>query len=163
VFKIEVEAATNSAVRIDLHFSGALGTPAASLESMMSGDLDLLSGDLRVFLPLMIDEVTGLDLLFMIPDNGAARRYLATAMFDEARGKVVDSRRIRFLELSAFRGPERMLASVRAVASIEDLRGMKLAIFRAPTKAGGELWEATSPTSHGTTYILPCGSTVSTA
>jgi TRAP-type C4-dicarboxylate transport system substrate-binding protein len=102
----------------------------------------MFSGDLRYMLPVMIDEVTGLDLPFLIPNNAAAQRYLASSLLDEARQKVLDYRRIHFLSMNAFRGPERMMAATRPVNALIDLNGMKLAIFPGPTKAGVQLWSA---------------------
>jgi formylglycine-generating enzyme required for sulfatase activity len=141
-FKNEVEASSQGAVKIDLHFDAMRDNASTSIESIMSGQLDMFSGDLRYMLPLMIDEVTGLDLPFLIPNNAAAQRYLASSLLDEARRKVLDYRRIRFLSMSAFRGPERMMAATWPVNVLTDLNGMKLAIFPVPTKAGVQLWSA---------------------
>jgi formylglycine-generating enzyme required for sulfatase activity len=141
-FSSEVAAATQGSVRIDLHFDAVRDNASTSIENIMSGQLDMFSGDLRFMLPLMIDEVTGLDLPFLIPDNAAAQRYLASPLIEEARQKVLDYRRIRFLSMSAFRGPERMMAATRPVEALGDLNGMKLAIFPGPTKAGVQLWLA---------------------
>ncbi len=141
-FKDTVEAATQGSVRIELHYAASLGNPSTSLEAMMSGELDLFSGDLRFMLPVIIDEVTGLDLPFLLPGNAAARPYLASPLFSEGRDKVILYRHIRILETDAFRGPERMMAAARKVTSLDDLRGLRLAIFPGPTKAGVQLWRA---------------------
>ncbi len=141
-FKSQVESATRGALRVDLHFADGKSNPSASVEDMMSGDLDLLSGDLRFYLPLMIDEISGLDLPFMVPNNVSARRYIASPLFNEGRDKVLNLRGVRFLAMEAFRGPHRMLASVRPIGGIGDLNGMKLAVFPGPTKSGIQLWSA---------------------
>ena len=141
-FKDTVEVATQGSVKIELHYAASLGNPSTSLEAMMSGELDLFSGDLRYMLPVIIDEVTGLDLPFLVPSNAAARNYLASPLFNEGREKVILYRHIRILETDAFRGPERMMAVTRKVTSLEDLRGLRLAVFPGPTKAGVQLWRA---------------------
>lgn len=140
-FKAAVESGTAGTVRVELHYGASFSNPAASLESLMAGEFALFSGDMRILLPLMIDEVTGLDLPFLVPSNAAARQYLASPLLDEAREKVLSYRRIRFLETDAFRGPERMLAVTRPVTSLDELRSLRLAIFPGPTKAGVQLWQ----------------------
>lgn len=141
-FKTEVESATDGKVKIELHFGASLGDPSTSVENMMSGDLDLFSSDLRFYLPLLIDEISGLDLPFMVPSNKAARSYLASSLFKDGRDKVLNLRGVRFLELDAFHGPHRMMASLRPISAVDDLKGLKLAIFPGPTKAGIQLWTA---------------------
>lgn len=139
-FKSQVESA--GALRVELHFADGKSNPSASVEDMMSGDLDLFSGDLRFYLPLMIDEIGGLDLPFMVPSNVSARRYIASPLFNEGRDKVLNLRGVRFLAMEAFRGPHRMLAAVRPIGGIDDLNGMRLAVFPGPTKSGIQLWAA---------------------
>ena len=141
-FKTSVETATQGRVQIELHFDGALGNAPRSLEAMMAGELDLFSSDFRVMVPVIIDEVTGLDLPFLVPSNAAAMKYMHSALMAEGFDKVLTARRIRYLTADAVRGPERMLAATRPINSVDDLRGMKLAVFPAPTKPGVQLWQA---------------------
>src|SRR5579872_5338884 len=76
-FERAVALKTNGRVRMDLHFNGALGGPETSVEDMMFDDLQAFAGNLDDYLPLMIDEVSGLETPFLLPGVAPARRYLA--------------------------------------------------------------------------------------
>ncbi len=140
-FKTSVETATQGKVQIDLHFDAALGDAPHSLEAMMAGELDLFSSDFRSMVPIIIDEVTGLDLPFLVPSNEAAMKYVHSALMAEGFDKVLTARRIRYLTADGVRGPQRMLASTKPLNAVDDLRGLKLAVFPAPTKPGVQLWQ----------------------
>ena len=65
-FVSQVDHQTHHAVRIDLHLNGGLGNAQTSVENMMFGDLDIYAGNLVDYLPLMIDEVNGLTMPFLV-------------------------------------------------------------------------------------------------
>jgi formylglycine-generating enzyme required for sulfatase activity len=139
--KQEVEKQTHGEVRIDLHFDGALGDASTSLENMISGELDLFSGNFEIFLPLLVDEVSGFELPFMIPGNAVASRYIASPFMEEGRARDLTLRHIRFLELDAYRGPSRVIASHGPIASVSALAGLRLAIVPAPSKPEMKVWQ----------------------
>ena len=102
LFKHRVESGTHGEVRVELYFDGALGNSSDSLEKLNAGDLDMFSGNFEVFLPLLVDEISGLELPFMIPDNEIASRYMASPFMQDGRARDLTLRHIRFLELDAF-------------------------------------------------------------
>lgn len=142
VFRADVAAGTQGGLRIDLHMAAPDTNPALRLEALMAGQTDILAGDMGYFLPLMIDEVTGLGLPFLVPDTAATRRYLESQLFQDARQKLLDYRHIRFLETDAFRGAARGMATTRPVASLDALHGLRLAVFPSPSKGGVAVWAA---------------------
>jgi TRAP-type C4-dicarboxylate transport system substrate-binding protein len=145
-FKRQVEQSTHGSVTIDIHLDGGLGNPQTSVQDMMFGDLDLYSGNLADFLPLMIDEVSGLQTPFLIPGPAAARLYLASPLLDEARDKVLHSRHIRFLEMTAMRKPSHILVANRAISGPGDLAGLRIASQLPLTKDAARLWQVLGAT-----------------
>ena len=141
-FKHQIEQATHRSVIIDIHLGGGLGNPQTSVEDMMFGDLDLYSGNLTDFLPLMIDEVSGLQAPFLVPGPKAARLYLASPLLDDARDKVLHSRHIRFLEMTAMHRPFHILAANRTISGPGDLAGLRIASQMPLTKDAARLWQA---------------------
>jgi formylglycine-generating enzyme required for sulfatase activity len=140
-FKARIEAQTHQAVGIELHFDAALGDASTSLQSMISGELDLFSCNFEIFLPLLVDEVSGFELPFMVPGNDVARRYIASPFMEEGRARDLTLRHIRFLELDAYRGPSRVIASNVPITSLGALHGLRLAIFPAPSKPDMKVWQ----------------------
>lgn len=157
-FQAAIESGTHGEVAIKLHLSGALGNAQTSVQNMMFGDLSLYSGNLTDYLPLMIDEMTGLQTPFLIPGAGPALRYLASPLLDEARSKVLHSRHIRFLEMTAIRTPFHVIASKRAIVTPADLVGLKLVSDRPLTKTAARVWQAL-----GVRYIAPANVDIKTA
>jgi TRAP-type C4-dicarboxylate transport system substrate-binding protein len=149
-FKQGVEAATHGRISIDVHLGAAEGGAETSVESMMFGELNMLSGNLTDYLPLMIDEMSGLATPFLIPGVGPARAYLASPLLDEAREKVLHSRRIRFLEMSAIRQPFDVIASRRPIGGAEALKGLRMTSITPMTKSAARLWQAL-----GVVYVPP--------
>lgn len=145
-FKRMIEKNTRGDVRIDLNFNGTLGNPSDSLEKMISGELDLFACDFEIFLPLLVDEVGGLELPFMVPGNEVAARYMETPYFDEGKARDLHLRHIRFLELDAYRAPSRTIASVVPLTSLEAFKGLRLAVFPAPTKPDMKVWQGLGAT-----------------
>jgi TRAP-type C4-dicarboxylate transport system substrate-binding protein len=147
-FKKSVYSATQGRLSIRVHLSGGLGNPQTSVQDMMFGDLSMFSGNLTDFLPLMIDEVSGLATPFLISGIGPTNRYVASPLLDEAREKVLHNRHIRFLEMTALRQPSHVIASKRALNSPADLVGLKFVSDKPLTKTAARLWETL-----GATYI----------
>jgi TRAP-type C4-dicarboxylate transport system substrate-binding protein len=141
-FKQKIEQATHGSVTIDIHLGGGLGNPQTSVQDMMFGDLDLYSGQVADFLPLMIDEVSGLQTPFLVLGPEAARAYLASPLLDEARDKVLNSRHIRFLEMTAMRRPFHILATTRMISSPDDLAGLKITSQIPLTRDAARIWAA---------------------
>lgn len=149
-----VAAKTGGRVRVAVHFNGALGGPETSVENMMFDDLQAFAGNLDDYLPLMIDEVSGLETPFLLPAAGPARRYLASPLLDTARTKVLHSRHIRFLEMTALRLPFHIIASRRPIASAADLSGLRLTSSIPLSKSAARIWQAL-----GVTYVPALSST----
>lgn len=147
-FKQQIEHDTHGGVSVDVHLGGRLGNPQTSVEDMMFGDLDLYSGKLTDFLPLMIDEVSGLQTPFLVLEPKAARSYLASPLLDDARDKVLHSRHIRFLEMTAMDRPFHILAAKRAISGLGDLVGLRIASQTPMTKDAARIWRAL-----GVTYL----------
>jgi TRAP-type C4-dicarboxylate transport system substrate-binding protein len=146
----EVARATHGRLVIHVHLNGGLGGPQESVENMMFGDLKMFSGAVIDYLPLMIDEVSGLDTPFLIPGEDPARRYLRSPLLDEAREKVLHSRRIRFLEMTAIRSPFHLIAARRPISSAADLQGLRITFTKPLTKTAIRLWSAL-----GAIYVPP--------
>jgi TRAP-type C4-dicarboxylate transport system substrate-binding protein len=149
-FKRSVESATHGEVSIDVHLDGGLGNPTASVENMMFGDLEMFSSKLTDYLPLMIDEVSGVATPFLLDSVDATRAYIKTPLLDEGREKVLHSRRIRYLEMSAIRQPFDVIASRRQLASIDSLAGLRMTSTAPLTKSAVRIWAAL-----GVTYVPP--------
>jgi TRAP-type transport system periplasmic protein len=154
-FQRSVDQKTGGRVRVDVHFNGALGGPETSVENMMFDELQAYAGNLDDYLPLMIDEVSGLETPFLLPGAEPARRYLASPLLDTARTKVLHSRHIRFLEMTALRTPFHIIASRRPIASAADLAGLRLTSDKPLTKTAAILWQRL-----GVTYVPALSSTV---
>ena len=157
-FKERVHSATQGRLSIRVHLSGGLGNPQTSVQDMMFGDLSMFSGNLTDYLPLMIDEVSGLATPFLISGIGPTNRYMASPLLDEAREKVLHNRHIRFLEMTALREPSHVIASKRALNTPADLIGLKIVSDRPITKTAARLWETL-----GATYIASSNSEMKTA
>jgi TRAP-type C4-dicarboxylate transport system substrate-binding protein len=141
-FERTVALETGGRVRVDVQFNGALGGPETSVENMMFDDLQAFAGNLDYYLPLMIDEVSGLETPFLLPGAEPARRYLASPLLDTARTKVLHSRRIRFLQMAALRTPFHIIASRRPISSAADLAGLRITSSKPLTKTAARVWQA---------------------
>jgi TRAP-type C4-dicarboxylate transport system substrate-binding protein len=157
-FQTAVASGTHGKVIVKLHLSGALGNAQTSVQNMMFRELNLYSGNLTDYLPLMIDEMTGLQTPFLIPGMTPTGRYLASPLLDEAREKVLHSRHIRFLEMTAIRNPFHVIAAKREIATPADLVGLKLVSDRPLTKTAARVWQAL-----GVQYIAPSSIDIKTA
>jgi TRAP-type C4-dicarboxylate transport system substrate-binding protein len=157
-FQTAVASGTHGKVVLKLHLSGSLGNAQTSVQNMMFGDLSLYSGNLIDYLPLMIDEMTGLQTPFLIPGITPTSHYLASPLLDEAREKVLHSRHVRFLEMTAIRSPFHVIATKREIATPADLAGLKLVSDRPLTKTAARVWQAL-----GVQYIAPSDVDIKTA
>jgi TRAP-type C4-dicarboxylate transport system substrate-binding protein len=149
LFKSRVARIGQDAPALRLHYQGELGKAPQSLEKMMTGELDLVSGGLENFMPLIIDEVSGLTMPFLLPDPAATRAYLASPLMEEGREKVLRSRQIRFLVMDAARQPSRLILSLKPVRGAQDLTGMTVLVLPPPTNAGVRIWRKLGVTLAG--------------
>ena len=141
-FASQVDSQTDHSVRIDLHLDGELGNAQTSVENMMFDDLDIYAGNLVDYLPLMIDEVNGLTVPFLLSGRTAVDQYLASSLLDEAREKVLSSRRIIFLEMTALREPYHFLVSRKPIRDASDLKGMNFASVQPLSKIAARVWSS---------------------
>ncbi len=137
-FKKRVEEASGGELKIALFFQDALGNPQSSTENLMTGSLDLYSGALEYYEPLARQELSVVSLPYFLPDIAALQHYIASPVFEAARQKMLD-RGIRFLELSAERGPYRVIVSTKPILRVEDLQGLKLRMF--PNETAIRSWQ----------------------
>jgi TRAP-type C4-dicarboxylate transport system substrate-binding protein len=141
-FASQVDRQTHHAVRIDPHLSGGLGNAQTSVENMMFGDLDIYAGNLVDYLPLMIDEVNGLTVPFLLSGRAGVDQYIASPLLNEARDKVLTSRRIIFLEMTALREPYHILVSGKPIRDASDLKGLNFASVQPVSKIAARVWAA---------------------
>jgi TRAP-type C4-dicarboxylate transport system substrate-binding protein len=127
-FKKAVEEGSKGELKIQLYFQDALGNPQTSTENLMTGSLDLYSGALEYYEPLAREEFGIVSMPYLLGSHENLRRYLASPIFAEAEKKLL-ARGIRFLELTAERGPYRVLVTTKPVLKVEDLDGLKLRMF----------------------------------
>jgi TRAP-type C4-dicarboxylate transport system substrate-binding protein len=158
LFTKSVHNGTQGRLLIRVHLSGGLGDPQTSVQDMMFGDLSMFSGNLTDYLPLMIDEVSGLATPFLISGIGPTNRYIASPLLDEAREKVLHNRHIRFLEMTALRQPSHVIASKRTLKTAMDLVGLKFVSDRPLTKTAARIWKTL-----GATYVAFSGLDMKTA
>jgi formylglycine-generating enzyme required for sulfatase activity len=108
---------------------------------MITGELDMFASNFDIYLPLLVDEVGGLQLPFMVPTEEATKRYLASPYMEEGWDRDLHLRHIRFLEVDAYRSPSRVIASTKPLASLEAFKGLRLALFPAPNKPDIKVWQ----------------------
>ena len=138
VFKKHVEDGSGGSLKVALFFQDQLGNPQTSTENLMTGSLDLYSGALEYYEPLAHDEFGVMSLAYFIPDPMHLLQYIASPTFQAARQKILD-RGIRFLEISAQRGPYRVIVTTKPVLRVEDLQGLKLRMF--PNQIAIRSWQ----------------------
>jgi TRAP-type transport system periplasmic protein len=155
-FKRLVESGSQGQLQIRIFLNDALGNPQTSLENLMTGSLDLYSGALEYYQPLVPMEIGLMAVPYLLRDHAHMRRYLTSPAFDTARQKLLE-RGIRFLstEFNADRGPYRVFISTRPVKSLDDLKGMRIRIY--PNEIAVRAWRhlGTVPTvlPHTETYV----------
>ena len=109
VFKKHVEDGSGSDLKIALYFQDQLGNPPTPAEYLMTGPLDLYSGAPEYYEPLAREKLGVTSLAYFLPDFATLQRYIASPVPAAARQRILD-RGIRFLQLSAERGPHRVIA-----------------------------------------------------
>lgn len=140
-FKAEVEERTKGEVKIQVNLLDALGAPDVSLESLMTGSLDLYSGALEYYATIAGPEINVISLPFFVGTHDVLRKYLRSEAFQPAIDKL-QAVGIRFLstEFNGDRGPYRVLLSSREIRTVEDLQGLKLRMF--PNAIYQQSWAA---------------------
>ena len=129
-FKKLVEEGSKGEVKIAIHLQDALGKPTQALESLTIGALDLYSGALEYYAPIVGEEINAISLPYFVTSHDHLRAYLKSPAFKKAEEKLL-ARGIRVLstEWNADRGPYRVLVSSKAVLSADDLKGLKVRMF----------------------------------
>ena len=129
-FKKVVEEGSKGEVKIAIHLQDALGKPTQALESLTIGALDLYSGALEYYSPIVGDEINAISLPYLVTSHDHLRAYLQSPLFKKAEEKLL-ARGIRVLstEWNADRGPYRVLVSSKPVFNADDLKGLKVRMF----------------------------------
>ncbi len=129
-FKKLVEEGSKGEVKIAIHLQDALGKPAQALESLTIGALDLYSGALEYYAPIVGEEINAISLPYFVTSHDHLRAYLKSPAFKKAEEKLL-ARGIRVLstEWNADRGPYRVLVSAKPVLNADDLKGLKVRMF----------------------------------
>jgi TRAP-type C4-dicarboxylate transport system substrate-binding protein len=129
-FKKLVEEGSKGEVKIAIHLQDALGKPTQALESLTIGALDLYSGALEYYAPIVGEEINAISLPYLVTSHDHLRAYLKSPVFKKAEEKLL-ARGIRVLstEWNADRGPYRVLVSSKPVLNADDLKGLKVRMF----------------------------------
>ena len=129
-FKSEVESRTNGELEIQVNLLDALGAPDVSLESLMTGSLDIYSGALEYYASIAGPEINVISLPFFVGTHDVLRKYLRSEAFQPAIDKL-QAVGIRFLssEFNGDRGPYRVLMSAKEIGSVDDIQGLKMRMF----------------------------------
>lgn len=129
-FKKLVEDGSKGEVKIAIHLQDALGKPTQALESLTIGALDLYSGALEYYAPIVGEEINAISLPYLVTSQNHLRAYLKSPAFKKAEEKLL-ARGIRVLstEWNADRGPYRVLVSSKEVRNADDLKGLKVRMF----------------------------------
>jgi len=155
-FKRLVEAGSQGQLQIRVFLNDSLGNPQTSLENLMTGTLDLYSGAMEYYQPIVPVEIGAMSVPYLLRNHAHMRRYLTSPAFEGARRKLLE-RGIRFLstEFNADRGPYRVFVSTRPVNALADLNGMRIRMF--PNEIAINAWRhlGTVPTvlPHTETYL----------
>ena len=129
-FKKVVEEGSKGEVKIAIHLQDALGKPTQALESLTIGALDLYSGALEYYAPIVGEEINAISLPYLVTSHNHLRAFLKSPAFKKAEEKLL-ARGIRVLstEWNADRGPYRVLLSSKPVLNADDLKGLKVRMF----------------------------------
>lgn len=155
-FKRLVETGSQGQLQIRIFLNDSLGNPQTSLENLTTGTLELYSGAMEYYQPIVPNEIGVMSVPYLLRDHAHMRRYLASPAFEPARQRLLE-RGIRFLstEFNADRGPYRVFISTRPVNSLADLNGMRIRMF--PNEIAINAWRhlGTVPTilPHTETYL----------
>ncbi|MBX3529595.1 MAG: TRAP transporter substrate-binding protein [Rhizobiaceae bacterium] len=140
-FKKLVEERSNGQLLVQVHLLDALGGPDVSLESLMTGSLDLYSGALEYYASIAGPEINVISLPFFVGTHDKLRAYLKSDAFKPAIEKLQASGiRVLSTEWNGDRGPYRVLMSSKAIDSVDDLQGLKVRMF--PNEVYQRSWSA---------------------
>jgi TRAP-type C4-dicarboxylate transport system substrate-binding protein len=140
-FKSLVEERSNGELVVQVHLLDALGGPDVSLESLMTGSLDLYSGALEYYASIAGPEINVISLPFFVGTHDKLRAYLKSEAFQPAVDKLLASGiRVLSTEWNGDRGPYRVLMSSTAIRSVADLEGLKVRMF--PNEVYQRSWSA---------------------
>jgi TRAP-type transport system periplasmic protein len=130
VFQKAVDDGSKGQLKVAIHLSDALGNQQTSLENLSTGTLELYSGALEYYQPIVPQEIGVLAVPYVIRDYSHLRRYLMSPAFEAAKRKMLE-RGIRFLstEFNAERGPYRVLISSKPVKSLADMKGLRIRMY----------------------------------
>jgi TRAP-type C4-dicarboxylate transport system substrate-binding protein len=155
-FKTLVEEGSQNQLRIQIHLNDSLGNAQTSLENLTTGTLELYSGAMEYYQPVVPMEIGLMSIPSLLKDHAHMRRYLTSPAFEQARAKLLE-RGIRFIstEFNADRGPYRVFVSTKPVNALADLDGMRIRMF--PNEIAIKAWRhlGTVPTvmPHTETYL----------
>ena len=136
-----VETGSNGDLKIQIHLLDALGKPDVALESLTTGSLDLYSGALEYYAPIVGPEINVISLPHFIGTHDTLRAYLKSDAFAPAIEKLKQNGiRVLSTDWSADRGPYRVLLASRPVRTPEDLAGLKVRMF--PNEVYQRAWAA---------------------
>jgi TRAP-type C4-dicarboxylate transport system substrate-binding protein len=129
-FQKAVEDGSQGQLKVAIHLSDALGNAQTSLENLSTGTLELYSGALEYYQPIVPQEIGVLAVPYIMRDFNHLRRYLMSPAFEGANQKLLE-RGVRFLstEFNAERGPYRVLISSKPVKSLADLNGLRIRMY----------------------------------
>jgi TRAP-type C4-dicarboxylate transport system substrate-binding protein len=129
-FQKSVEDGSKGQLRVAIHLSDALGNAQTSLENLSTGTLELYSGALEYYQPIVPQEIGVLAVPYVLRDFNHLRRYLMSPTFEPAKARMLE-RGIRFIstEFNAERGPYRVLVSSKPVKSLDDLKGLRIRMY----------------------------------
>lgn len=140
-FKGLVEERSGGQLQIQVHLLDALGGPDVSLESLMTGSLDLYSGALEYYASIVGPEINVISLPFFVGTHDKLRAYLKSDVFKPALDKLAASGiRVLSTEWNGDRGPYRVLMSSKEIGTVDDLQGLKVRMF--PNEVYQRSWSA---------------------
>lgn len=140
-FKGMVEEYSKGQLTVQVHLLDALGGPDVSLESLMTGSLDLYSGALEYYASIIGPEINVISLPFFVGTHDKLRAYLKSDAFKPAIDKLAASGiRVLSTEWNGDRGPYRVLMSSKEVRTVDDLQGLKVRMF--PNEVYQRSWSA---------------------
>lgn len=129
-FQKAVEDGSQGQLKVAIHLNDALGNAQTSLENLSTGTLELYSGALEYYQPIVPQEIGVLAVPYVITSYDHLRRYLMSPAFESAKQKMLE-RGIRFIstEFNAERGPYRVFISSKQIRSLEDLKGVRIRMY----------------------------------
>jgi len=129
-FKKMVDERSNGQLQVQVHLLDALGGPDVSLESLMTGSLNLYSGALEYYAPIVGPEINVISLPFFVGTHDKLRTYLKSEAFKPALEKLAGAGiRVLSTEWNGDRGPYRVLMSSKEIKGVDDLAGLKVRMF----------------------------------